>query len=340
MRLVMGLDEAGYGPNLGPLVIALTCWSLDSKLDVLRGLEPFAPEFQAIPWNPQATYLPFGDSKKIYHAGAGHLGLWETLRFFCSLSAQDCHWETWAADDCSRVESRPWYASRLEPATFPATTTLENQENQEKQKLSAKRSKQSLKKLSKLGIHFHGFRMRIYDEWFFNQECTRCGNKSNLLGEATVVLAWKTLREFLDMYPGKWSEVEIYFDRQGGRKHYAGLLSHGYSLIDSLSAVPWLEVLEETPRVSRYATVVGETPVSIRFQVEGDSLFPSALASIAAKWSREQLMGRLTRYWKEITGDAIRPTAGYAVDAKRFENEITPWLAKLGVTREQWWRMK
>ena len=26
MTLVVGTDEAGYGPNLGPLVVAATCW--------------------------------------------------------------------------------------------------------------------------------------------------------------------------------------------------------------------------------------------------------------------------------------------------------------------------
>lgn len=28
MGLVFGMDEAGYGPNLGPLVIVVTCWEV------------------------------------------------------------------------------------------------------------------------------------------------------------------------------------------------------------------------------------------------------------------------------------------------------------------------
>lgn len=337
MRLVLGLDEAGYGPNLGPLVIGLSCWTLESKFDVLQGLDPFSPEFVAMPFHPEADYLPLGDSKKIYQPNSGHKGLVETLRFFSSISHQECRWQSWVPEDLNRVESRPWYKSRLETDEQLITEATKSKGDK---KFDAMRRRQALKKLSTLGIKFHGFRMRIYDELYFNQECLRCGNKSNLLGEATVALAWKTLLECVESNPGKWKEFEIYFDRQGGRKHYAGLLGHGFGMIDSQLPTPWIEVLEETPQVSRYRTVIGNTPVSIRFQVEGDSLFPSALSSMAAKWSREELMGRLNRYWAEITGGAVRPTAGYAVDAKRFENEITPWLAKLGVTREQWWRAK
>ena len=31
MTLVIGTDEAGYGPNLGPLVVAATAWRVDRK---------------------------------------------------------------------------------------------------------------------------------------------------------------------------------------------------------------------------------------------------------------------------------------------------------------------
>ena len=85
MRLVLGVDEAGYGPNLGPLVVAVSAWAVDSRLEVLDGLEPFAPEFQAASWTPRSAFVPFGDSKKIYQSGKGLAGLNFALRFFESI---------------------------------------------------------------------------------------------------------------------------------------------------------------------------------------------------------------------------------------------------------------
>jgi ribonuclease HII len=79
---------------------------------------------------------------------------------------------------------------------------------------------------------------------------------------------------------------------------------------------------------------------SIRFQVHGDSLFPPAAASMVAKWARESLMERFNGYWREVVGPGLKPTAGYAVDAARFTRDIEPWITKLAIEKNQWWRQK
>ena len=33
MTLLIGTDEAGYGPNLGPLVVAATAWRVDTPAE-------------------------------------------------------------------------------------------------------------------------------------------------------------------------------------------------------------------------------------------------------------------------------------------------------------------
>ena len=55
--IILGTDEAGYGPNLGPLVVSLTAWEAEpERLSLL--FEPLKKEGISI-----------GDSKKIYHSG-------------------------------------------------------------------------------------------------------------------------------------------------------------------------------------------------------------------------------------------------------------------------------
>ena len=58
VMIIFGTDEAGYGPNLGPLVVSLTAWEADAE-----SLFPlFAPLKEA--------GITIGDSKKIYHSGS------------------------------------------------------------------------------------------------------------------------------------------------------------------------------------------------------------------------------------------------------------------------------
>jgi ribonuclease HII len=56
--IILGTDEAGYGPNLGPLVISLTVWEADT--------EYLSPLFETL----NHAGIPIGDSKKLYHGGS------------------------------------------------------------------------------------------------------------------------------------------------------------------------------------------------------------------------------------------------------------------------------
>jgi ribonuclease HII len=57
-RIILGTDEAGYGPNLGPLVVSLTAWETDSD-DLSFLFEPL-----------KKAGITIGDSKKLYHGGS------------------------------------------------------------------------------------------------------------------------------------------------------------------------------------------------------------------------------------------------------------------------------
>ena len=337
MRLVLGVDEAGYGPNLGPLVVAVSAWAVDSRLEVLDGLEPFAPEFQAASWTPRSAFVPFGDSKKIYQSGKGLAGLNFALRFFESIfEGKPSEKRPWfelgqlAQEDLSRVESHPWYRCKNPVKGLGRANQVD--ENSEASCRFAR------EKLLKLGVRLIGFRLRVLDEAYFNECVDRLGNKSDVLGHISLELAWKVLGECMDFHSFKG--IEIYCDRQGGRKKYAGLISQTYERSHQESQVPFCSVVGESPKTSLYSMRHAGIATSIRFQVHGDSLFPPAAASMVAKWARESLMERFNGYWREVVGPGLKPTAGYAVDAARFARDIEPWITKLAIEKNQWWRRK
>lgn len=337
MRLVLGVDEAGYGPNLGPLVVAVSAWAVDSRLEVLDGLEPFAPEFQAASWTPRSAFVPFGDSKKIYQSGKGLGGLNSAVRFFESIfegnPSQNRPWfelDPLAQEDLARVELHPWY--RCKNPAKGLGRAFQFDENSEASCRFAR------EKLLKLGVRLIGFRLRVLDEAYFNECVDRLGNKSDVLGHISLELAWKVLGECMDFHSFKG--IEIYCDRQGGRKKYAGLISQTYERSHRESQVPFCSVVGESPKTSVYSMRHAGIATSIRFQVHGDSLFPPAAASMVAKWARESLMERFNGYWREVVGPGLKPTAGYAVDAARFARDIEPWITKLAIEKNQWWRRK
>ena len=337
MRLVLGVDEAGYGPNLGPLVIAVSAWAVDSRLEVLDGLEPFAPEFKAASWTPRSAFVPFGDSKKIYQSGKGLAGLNFALRFFESIfEGKPPQKRPWfelgrlAQEDLSRVELHPWYRCKN-----PAKGLGRASQFDENSEASCRFARE---KLLKLGVRLIGFRLRVLDEAYFNECVDRLGNKSDVLGHISLELAWKVLGECMDFHSFKG--IEIYCDRQGGRKKYAGLISQTYERSHQESQVPFCSVVGESPKTSLYSMRHAGIATSIRFQVHGDSLFPPAAASMVAKWARESLMERFNGYWREVVGPGLKPTAGYAVDAARFARDIEPWITKLAIEKNQWWRRK
>ena len=337
MRLVLGVDEAGYGPNLGPLVVAVSAWAVDSRLEVLDGLEPFAPEFQAASWTPRSALVPFGDSKKIYQSGKGLAGLNFALRFFESIfEGKPSEKRPWfelsrlAQEDLSRVELHPWYRCKN-----PAKGLGRANQVDWNSEASCRFARE---KLLKLGVRLIGFRLRVLDEAYFNECVDRLGNKSDVLGHISLELAWKVLGECMDFHSFKG--IEIYCDRQGGRKKYAGLISQTYERSHRESQVPFCSVVGESPKTSLYSMRHAGIATSIRFQVHGDSLYPPAAASMVAKWARESLMERFNGYWREVVGPGLKPTAGYAVDAARFARDIEPWITKLAIEKNQWWRRK
>ena len=68
MGFLIGTDEAGYGPNLGPLVVSSTIWQVpDDRLDCDL-YELLAPLVVTEPSDDPWT-IPIADSKQLYRPG-------------------------------------------------------------------------------------------------------------------------------------------------------------------------------------------------------------------------------------------------------------------------------
>src|SRR5262249_14180033 len=95
-----------------------------------------------------------------------------------------------------------------------------------------------------------------------------------------------------------------------------------------------VETLLESREQSRYRWRGPKVPPrEIRFSANGESEFPTALASIYAKFLRELAMRSFNAYWSQHI-EGLRPTAGYAVDADRFLTDIEAARQRLGIDHQ------
>lgn len=320
------MDEAGYGPSMGPLTICATAWRVPSSFDACEMTSLLEPEFLAKPIKSNSTHVPIGDSKKIHREALALEGLILGTKFLCFEIDGTIHsdWDSniavFARQDWERISSIAWYAKR--PSNY--FVTLDKAIVDQRAYFHAASAKMKAHSIALAGI-----RMRVIDEVEFNVQVDRTGNKSTLLSEASLALVKQVISEF----SSEGEDIEVYCDKHGGRNRYQAILTF---IFDE----EWFAIEIESRACSRYTAKWAGHSMQIQFKVDGDSIFPSAAASIIAKWTREELMDRLNGFWEFKVASDIAPTAGYYVDALRFAEQIADTASKLGLDRELWWRKK
>jgi len=335
-RLIIGLDEAGYGPNLGPLLVAGSAWLVPEGLTETDFLEAFHKTFSAKGWSPGCPQIPLGDSKKLYQSGGGlqslEAGLLALLHTVGSLPSRPKPSGPFASNLAellryvtdTPVESSlqldqelPWYQD-LSSFSVPGCPELS-------EGVISRLATEAASALANRGIQLVAIRASMVTEPEFNRRVLQMGSKGHLLSEATLDLASQLLRDFPE------TPIEIYCDRQGGRKNYLPLL---------LEWMPDRWFIETERNAIRCSYRTSQEPtVQIHFTVRGDSFPATALASMAAKYLRERLMESFNAYWKNKC-HGLKPTAGYPADAKRFRTEILPTANRLSLDERLWWRCR
>lgn len=319
MPWLIGIDEAGYGPNLGPLVMtSVACRVADgwTGADLWQHLAAAVRRAG----DPADGRLLIEDSKLVYLKGklprleAGVLATVVPLENGARTLAACLGRVAPAA--CEELAREPWYHG---------TTALPLAARRAELNQSAARFAHTC---AAAGVLWGGVHSVIVCPARFNHLVDRFDSKSAVLGVGLQEL----LRANLVALPGG-EPVALCIDKHGGRNNYAALLQDG---------VPAGTVIahEETAERSAYSVVGAGHDVSLVFEPRADARhFCVALASMTSKYLREVLMHEFNTFWAQHVPE-LQPTAGYPQDAKRYYAAIQPVLAQLGIEPDRMWRRR
>ncbi len=317
-----GIDEAGYGPNLGPLVMSVVVaegpddqppriWD-DLKGTVSRAGDP-------------STRLWVDDSKQVFKARKGRDRLdAATLAVLGAVGhpiprTLGALFEMLGSGTLTAVELAPWLNPGQDPRYPPITT-------------------RSFAEAAVDRHPFAGAAWRLVDAQAEVIGAARfnAGLVASPTGSKATVhfAAFATLIRHLLATTPPDQGIFVRGDKHGGRNFYADPLQ---------AAFPELTVTRglEGPDLSAYRLdAPGRAPLWIELipRADGnDGLV--ALASIVSKTLREHWMDAFNAHWlARIPG--LKPTAGYPVDAQRFRQAIESLCQERELDLSAWWRAK
>lgn len=320
---LIGTDEAGYGPNLGPLVISATLWQVPNQVraeDLYRLLGEVIVCSGGRAAHNDPKCVAMADSKVLYRPGKGIGDLERGL--LAALAVLGRHptswlevWQSLAPESADTRHSIPWYADYDAPLPLKA-------DPEDREPLAEAVSRV----LATAGVRLVDIQSRAIFPQEFNQLVYRYGTKATALSQATLNLAARLIQ------PLEEGPISILCDKHGGRNRYGRLLTEHFP--------EWLiEVYGESRERSVYRFGPRKRRVEIRFQGKAESCLPVALASMASKYLRELAMRAFNAFWcQRVAG--LRPTAGYPRDARRFKTTIAAAQAHLGIEEQALWRKK
>jgi ribonuclease HII len=316
--LVAGIDEAGYGPTLGPLVVGATLWNIPPNLtsadhwDLLQ--DCVRRSVRRGDWR-----LAVNDSKAVYNRKRGISTLERSVLAFASAAGVDLTtFDTLLAGVGTGLHDTelPWYRDSTIP--LPIDRSLS------KYRAVSERLKRSM---VETGIICRGLLAEVVTEDHFNQRVARTRNKAAVLIEQVLRLIQSAGQQAGNQ------DLLVRVDRLGGRANYRPLLA---------AAFPerHLHIVEVAEGHSRYRLAGADNDWFIEFAVDADqNHLPVSLASMLAKYLREVTMQWFNAYWEQRL-PGLRPTAGYYTDARRFLAEIEPVIAEAGIPRDRFVRSR
>jgi len=318
MTWVVGVDEAGYGPNLGPFVMSVVACRVPDPLadadlwHVLRAAVRRGAD--------SGRRLLVDDSKVVFCGGRGlealergvFSALWPPLapQTLAGLLDHVC------PESVAELRGEPWYRGvTVLPLHAPHP------------------------ELSEAAGCFTAACGGAGVEGWRSQSVMVCARRFNALldegGSKGTVLATalaRLLRWSLLSLP-RPDPIAFWIDKHGGRNTYAAQVQ---------DALPETMVVARQERLNRsvYDVLGLSRPVTLTFQPRADAEhFCVALASMASKYLREVLMREFNGFWQtHVPG--LKATAGYPGDAARYLAAIQPVARRLGLEEAAIWRRK
>ena len=346
--ILAGMDEAGYGPMLGPFVVSVALFRVpdewfrggpaseadtdsgqessgEASVDALAHPNLWRALGPLVVRKPQDGCLAVNDSKKLFQR-RGLRNLEEGLLPFVLQRTETlprslrellrCVARRGRSSGDAYLDAYPWYRGRdvrLPVDTFPGL--LERQAARLRERCQA------------AGIECAGLAAAPVEVLEWNDGLEASDNKSMVAFDALGGFLRRLWRQFRD------EPVHVVIDRQGGRTQYSRPL---FSCVRPQG----IRIDVQSQETSSYlllrrgASAAPEFRVTFTKESEEKSL-AVALASMLSKYLRELHMSAFNEYWSEeqkrhTPTDELRPTAGYVQDARRFLSDTETLRCRLG----------